>query len=75
MNRLAWEPRRQKIDYEANLLARADIQAHHQSNRQTENVESGDDTDDGHDESGIVTADTKSGILIPRRVAFKEGGD
>ena len=60
---------------EANVLAMFDIQAHRHPNGQTENMESGDDIDDGHDEGGNAIVGTKCGILTLRRVAFNHGGD
>ena len=51
-----------------------DIQAHHHPNWLTENMESGDDIDDGHNEDGNATFGMKCDILILRRVAFNDSG-
>ena len=53
----------------------SDIQAHHYRSGQTENMESGDDVDDGHNEGGNATFGMKCDILTLRRVAFNNGGD
>ena len=48
-----------------------DIQAHRHPNGQTENVENGDDIDDGHNEGGNAIVGTKCGILTLRDCNFQ----